>query len=91
MDANIKIENTLANVFEENGIFIDDKTIMLADYFPDSLTFVNIIIGIEEAFDIELPDEMLLIENLGTFNNLVERIMIEMVLKRASNDDCTYT
>ncbi len=86
MNTNIKIENTLTNIFEENGIFIDDKTILLSDYFPDSLTFVNIIIGIEEAFDIELPDEMLLIENLGTFDDLLERVSHEMERKAASND-----
>lgn len=77
------MENDLVNILEENGIFVDDKDILLADYLPDSLTFVNIIIGIEEAFDIELPDEMLLIENFGTFYNLLECISCEIELKRA--------
>lgn len=83
MDINVKMENDLVNILEENGIFVDDKEILLADYLPDSLTFVNIIIGIKEAFDIELPDEMLLIENLGTFYNLLECISCEIELKRA--------
>ena len=82
-DINVKMENDLENILEENGIFVDNKDILLADYFPDSLTFVNVIIEIEEVFDIELPDEMLLIENLGTFYNLLERISYEIELKRA--------
>lgn len=70
---NVEIE--LMRIFNENGLFIDDKDMLLQDYFPDSLVFVNIIVGIEETFEIELPDEMLLIENLGTFNTLLERII----------------
>lgn len=61
-------------VFEENGVLVDDENALLQDYLPDSLTFVSLVIGIEEAFDIELPDEFLLIENLGTFVSLWERI-----------------
>lgn len=84
------MEKDLVNILEENGIFVDNKDRLPADYLPDSLTFVNIIIGIEEAFDIELPDEMLLIENLGTFYNLLEFISCEIELKRAQMILGTY-
>ncbi len=75
------IEKELMRIFSENGLFIDDKDILLQDYFPDSLVFVSLIIGIEETFEIELPDEMLLIENMGTFNTLLDRIISLMALK----------
>lgn len=70
----MKTERDLMRVFEENGVLVDDENALLQDYLPDSLTFVSLVIGIEEAFDIELPDEFLLIENLGTFVSLWERI-----------------
>ena len=44
----MKTENDLLKVFEENGIFIDDKNVLLQEYIPDSLTFVSIVISIEE-------------------------------------------
>lgn len=67
-------EKMLEDIFEENGVLIDDKDDLLIDYIPDSLTYVNIIIGIEEAFDIEFPDEMLRMDTLGTFHNLTENV-----------------
>ena len=80
------VEKKLMDIFSENGLFIDDKELPLQDYFFDSLIFVNIIIGIEDIFGIELPDEMLLIENLGTFNTLLERINSFIPTKEASSD-----
>jgi len=85
MDINAITEKILEEVFCDNGVFIDDKSILLADYLPDSLSFVNIIIGIEEAFNIELPDEMLMIENFGTFESLVANISHLLDQTEASN------
>ena len=64
----------LKTVFSENGILVDDCEELLINYIPDSLTFINLIICIEEEFDIELPDEFMSIQNLGTAKNLAERI-----------------
>lgn len=80
------VDNRLMAIFNENGIFIDDKNMLLQDFFPDSLVFVSIIVGIEEEFELELPDEMLLIENLGTFNTLLERVSTLVDYKEASNN-----
>lgn len=82
----MKTENDLLKVFEENGIFIDDKNVLLQEYIPDSLTFVSIVISIEEEFDIELPDDLLLIDHLGTFNSLWERIYFDFLKDSTSND-----
>lgn len=80
------VEKKLMEIFNENGLFIDDKNELLQDYFPDSLVFVSIIVGIEEAFELELPDEMLLIENMGTFNTLLERIILLVKYKETSSN-----
>ena len=61
-------------VFVENGLLVDDYQAPLIDYIPDSITFVNIVIGIEEILDIELPDAFLSIQNLGNTMNLAERL-----------------
>lgn len=37
----------------------------------DSISFVKIIVAIEEAFDCEIPDSKLLIKELGTVNKIV--------------------
>ena len=61
-------------VFVENGLLVDDYQAPLIDYIPDSITFINIVIGIEEILDIELPDAFLSIQNLGNTMNLAERL-----------------
>ena len=61
-------------VFVENGLLVDDYQAPLIDYIPDSITFINIVIGFEEILDIELPDAFLSIQNLGNTMNLAERL-----------------
>ena len=61
-------------VFVENGLLVDDYQAPLIDYIPESITFINIVIGIEEILDIELPDAFLSIQNLGNTMNLAERL-----------------
>lgn len=85
MDRDI-VEKELLKVFGDTGLFIDDQDILLQDYFLDSLMFISIIVGIEEAFNIELPDDMLLIQNLGTFNTLLDRIVSIVLTTSTSNN-----
>lgn len=61
-------------VLMENGLLVDDYYEPLINYIPDSIIFINLIIGIEEILGIELPEELLSIQNLGTTMNLVERL-----------------
>lgn len=70
-----EITKKINKVFAENGLLVDDCDELLINYIPDSLSFINLVIGLEEEFDIELPDEFLLIQNLGTTTNLVERFL----------------
>lgn len=68
-------EKMLEDIFEENGVLIDDKSGLMADYILSSFVYIGIAIGIEEAFDIEFPDEMLLIDHLGTFENMLTNVL----------------
>jgi len=38
----------------------------------DSIIFIRIVVAIEEAFDMEVPDEKLLITEMGTIQKMVE-------------------
>ena len=37
----------------------------------DSIIFIHIIVVLEEVFDIEVPDEYLLISEMGTLNKII--------------------
>ena len=64
------IEEKLAEIAEENGILVDDYDLNLIEYIPDSITFITFIFTIEERFDIEMPDDFMLIETLGSIKEL---------------------
>ena len=64
------IEEKLAEIAEENGILVDDYDLNLIEYIPDSITFITFIATIEERFDIEMPDDFMLIETLGSIKEL---------------------
>jgi len=37
----------------------------------DSITFIKIVVTLEETFEIEVPDEKLLITEMGTLNKMI--------------------
>ena len=36
----------------------------------DSISFIQIVVALEENFEIEIPDEKLILEEIGTFNKI---------------------
>lgn len=36
----------------------------------DSISFIQIVVALEDNFEIEIPDEKLLLEEMGTFNKI---------------------
>lgn len=36
----------------------------------DSISFIQIVVALEDNFEIEIPDEKLLMEEMGTFNKI---------------------
>ena len=55
---------------------IDDSRsdIDLLELGMDSITFVNIIVSIEEEFKCEIPDENLLLREMNTVNKITDAI-----------------
>lgn len=60
---NDNIENTVLNIAQAD----DD----LSQLGMDSITFIRIIVALEETFEIEVPDEKLLITEMGTLNKML--------------------
>lgn len=64
-------KDEIKNIMLRIGVFGDvlenDK---IYDIIPDSLTFVTFIIEIEQEFNIEIPDELLNPEQMGTIKQL---------------------
>lgn len=49
----------------------------------DSITFIRVIVALEEAFDIEIPDEYLLITEMNTLSKMTD--VISTVLDNQNN------
>ena len=44
---------------------------LIDDLGMDSITFVSIVVEIETIFDIIIPDDILMVENFNSLNNIV--------------------
>lgn len=49
----------------------------------DSIAFIRIVVALEEVFGIEIPDEKLLVMEMGTINK-----MVNVVLMTLNNSKC---
>lgn len=67
-----KVKEILAQQFDEDISTITEATDIAADLGADSLDVVDVLMSLEEAFDVEIPDEE--IENLTTVGALVAYI-----------------
>lgn len=67
-------KNDIIECLHNIGIFIDDcnddEVILLRNYIEDSIMFVSFIVELEEKFDIEIPDEYLLITEMETIDDV---------------------
>jgi len=74
-----QIKKCIFEYFEETGIYISDeekeKDIDLRDYLVDSLEHVTFIIEMEEKLGYELPDEILLYDNLSSINGFINMLI----------------
>jgi acyl carrier protein len=72
-----EVINIITSIFVDNKEFIKremkDETSLEA-YGIDSFQFINLIVEIEKAFSIEIPDELLSFEKLDTISSIVKCI-----------------
>lgn len=66
---------------------LDEKEILNADYVEDeifdSITFVMLIVALEDEFGIEIEGENILIENLSSFN-AIENLIIDLLQEKSN-------
>ena len=69
-------ENDITSNIEYTGEITEIKPTQLDDDLVelgvDSITFIRIIVELEELFEIEIPDEKLLITEMSTIRKMVE-------------------
>ncbi len=71
-------------ILENMGICIleayEDEDVDLREYIVDSVQFISLILAVEEAFEFQFPDELLIYDNLKSLNafvNIVENCCLE--------------
>lgn len=72
----------ISELFKEKGFDIDilEYVDLIDDLGMDSITFISLIVEIEERFGMEFPDALLSLDNFRKINgivNIVERELID--------------
>ncbi len=68
----MKIENQIRKILDENGIYVSENQDEKLEL--DSITFISIIVCIENELGIEIPDDYLSMEKFMTFNNYIDNV-----------------
>lgn len=74
----------ISELFKDNGFDIDilEYVDLIDDLGMDSITFISIVVEVEAHFNIEVPDDMLLLENFKCVDGIVS--VIESQLSKKS-------
>ena len=70
----------VSTLFADNGFDVDmiEYVDLIDDLGMDSITFISLIVEIESRFNIQIPDDFLLMDNFRTVNDAV-RIIVELI------------
>lgn len=73
----------ISELFKDKGFDIDiiEYVDLIDDMGMDSITFISIVVEIEAHFGIEVPDDMLLLENFKCVDDVVSIIENELSKK----------
>lgn len=69
-----KLQEALKNVGIELD-YTEGQDLNLQDYIEDSLQYITAVVEIENALDIDLPDELLVFDSLVSFHSFSEAIL----------------
>ena len=75
----LDVVNKCINSKEDEDMIEIDNTQLdddLVELGVDSITFIRIVVELEELFEIEIPDEKLLITEMGTILKIVEVVAV---------------
>lgn len=74
------IKEKTRKILYDMGFSIDSENdVNLLEYGIDSLQFIEFVVSIEEEFDIVIPDEVLLMDNISSLNGFIT--YIESIIK----------
>lgn len=69
------IEEKVLRSFENIGIFIEpDENILLADCVRDSITFISLMVEIEQNCSVNIPDEYFFDGRLVTYQDICNMV-----------------
>ena len=79
----------ISELFKDKGFDIDiiEYVDLIDDLGMDSITFISIVVEVEAHFKIEVPDDMLLLENFKCVDDIVSVIENELSKKSAGAED----
>ena len=69
-----KVLEVINQLMEENKINESNMNESLLAHNIDSLKFIQIIVLLEEAFNIEFPDDSLIMAQYATFGSIVDMV-----------------
>lgn len=80
----MEIKEKVLYVMESIGVFVEDDVkdtnFDMRDYIVDSLQFISFIVNLEKELGIVYPDELLLMDKIGSFDgfcSIIESLMSE--------------
>ena len=80
----MEIKEKVLYVMESIGVFVEDDVkdtnFDMRDYIVDSLQFISFIVNLEKELGIVYPDELLLMDKIGSFDgfcSIIESLMLE--------------
>ena len=67
-----------AILYFEDAIDLNDNTDLIDDFDFDSINIISLVICLEKEFDIEIPDEFLLLENMRSYVK-IKKMLIDQI------------
>ena len=71
----------IANENLQKKISISEVELDLSQLGLDSITFIRIVVSLEETFEIEVPDEYLMVAAMNTITKMVDVVTTEIEKK----------
>lgn len=73
-----KVSKIISSLLEENVLISDDYDRHISEYGIDSITFIWLVIKLEDEFNITVADEYLILSRMNTVNQICQ------ILKKCS-------
>lgn len=78
MDIESKIKNILQEQLNVDADYIKNESTLVEDLGADSLDIVEIIMTLEETFDIEISDEDIKEHHIDTVNSVIDLVNVKL-------------